>query len=395
MKGVCGLGPFTGEGVRMTVRRSIDVEMYTLAAAYLRSEQKLQEEIADILKVSQPEVSRLLKRAVKKKWLEYPPPVFRCPAEIRDLWERAHARFFSSERLLGGLRAIEPPRASRLQKVWIYHGGAGGHFDRTVLPAVEAVFAQAAVVGVTWGRTVHSLATALREHLPRPLRAENPVRFVPLCGELLREPDDRIEHTSSALAASLHELINGARAAGGVPPSLRGIPAFIPSGFNAAEVKTIRRFMRQFTGYGAVFGTADGNGAVPLAAQADTVLTSVGAVEAERRGIFLSERVRLGELSEAELTAAVVGDIGGLIIPRRKLTPAQARHIAAMNDRWTGIKQPDLERCAEAAAHEDRPGVVLLARDRHRKDMVLRCVELGLVNQLVISRELADELTGV
>ena len=34
----------------MPARRSIDVEMYTLAAAYLRSEQKLQGEIAEILR---------------------------------------------------------------------------------------------------------------------------------------------------------------------------------------------------------------------------------------------------------------------------------------------------------------------------------------------------------
>ncbi len=368
--------------------------MYTLAAAYLRSEKKLQEEIAAILKISQPEVSRLLKRAVKKKWLEYPPPAFRCPAEVRDLWERAHARFFSSERLLARLKESELPGVSRLKKVSIYYGEPGGGFNRTVLPAVEAVFAHAGVLGVTWGRTVRGLVTALREHLRRPLRTENPVRFVPLCGELLQHPDDRIEHSSSALASSLHELINGPGAGAVAPTSLRGIPAFIPPGFSVGEVKTIRRFMRQFAGYGTVFGGECDGDDLPLACQLDTVLTSVGAVEAGQRGIFVDERIRLGELSERELLNSVVGDIGGLIIPRRNLSAAQARRIAAMNERWTGIKQADLERCAEDAADSARPGVVLLAPDRHRKDMVLRCVELGLASQLIISRELADELTA-
>jgi DNA-binding transcriptional regulator LsrR (DeoR family) len=380
--------PGFGRSTPMVARRSIDVEMYTLAAAYLRSEQKLQEEIAEILKISQPEVSRLLQRAVKKNWLDYPAPIFRCPDDIRELWERAHTRFFSSEKLLTRLKASEPLGVSRLKKVSIYYGEAGGQFNRTVLPAVEAVFTHATVMGVTWGRTVHGLVTTLRQHLSGSLRAEKPVRFVPLCGELLQDPDDRIEHSSSALAANLHELINGTRAGGGAPPSLRGIPAFIPSGFNAAEVRTIRRFMRQFTGYGAVFGE---NGQ-SLACQVDTVLTSVGTVEAGRRGIFLSERVRLGELSEDELTEMVVGDLGGLIIPRRNLDPVPSRRIAAMNERWTGIKQHDLERCAEEAARSRRPGVVVLAPDRHRRDMVVRCVELGLINQLIISRELADEL---
>jgi hypothetical protein len=66
-----------------------------------------------------------------------------------------------------------------------------------------------------------------------------------------------------------------------------------------------------------------------------------------------------------------------------------------MNERWTGIKLRDLERCAEEAAHGNRPGVVVLATDRNRKDMVLRCVEMGLINQLIISRELADELAAI
>jgi hypothetical protein len=376
----------------MTARRSIDVEMYTLAAAYLRSERKLQEDIAEILKISQPEVSRLLKRAVRKGWLDYPPPVFRCPGEIRDLWERAHARFFSSEMLLARLKASEPTGVSRLKKVSIYYGEAGGQFNRTVLPAVEAVLAHATVMGVTWGRTVHGLVTTLRANLQRPLRTDDPIHFVPLCGELLQDPDDRIEHSSSALAASLHELINGTPAGGAATPSLRGIPAFIPSSFSAQEVKTIRRFMRQFSGYGAVFGGNGSHDGEALVGRVDTILSSLGTVEGGRRGIFVAERVRLGELSEAELMDMVVGDLGGLIIPRRHLSPTQARRVSAMNERWTGIKQHDLERCAEEAAHTKHPGVVVLGPDPLRRDMVVRCVELGLINQLIISRELADAL---
>jgi DNA-binding transcriptional regulator LsrR (DeoR family) len=382
--------------MHMPARRSIDVEMYTLAAAFLRSEQKLQGEIAEILKISQPEVSRMLRRAEDKHWLDYPPPTFRCPDEIRELWERAHARFFSSEKLLARLKAFEPADRARLKRISVFHGDADGGFNRSVLPAVEAILEQTSVMGLTWGRTVHGLVATLRDHLQGPLRQHNPVRFVPLCGEPLKDVDDRIEQSSTALAASLHELVNGMKAGGGWLPSLRGIPAFIPSGFNGAEVKTIRRFMRQFAGYGAVFGEQEPAGnATPLANQVDTVLTSVGVVKAKWRGIFLSERVQLGEISEEELETWAIGDIGGLIVPQRKLTTPQARRIAAMNERWTGIKLHDLERCAEQAAHGKRPGVVVLATDRNRKDMVLRCVEMGLINQLIISRELADELAAV
>jgi DNA-binding transcriptional regulator LsrR (DeoR family) len=375
----------------MKTRTSLDVDMFALAAAYLRSENKLQEEIAEILKISQPEVSRLLKRAVKKKWLDYPAPHFNCTDEIREVWERAHARFFSSEKLLERLRAVEPAGAARLKKVSIFHAGSDGHFNRTVLPVMELIFAQASIVGVTWGRTVNGLVNVLRGHLPGPLRANHPIQFVPLCGEPLKDLNDHLEHSSSALAVNLHEIINGGRDA--PSPSLLGIPASIPSSFRPAEVKTIQRFMRVFCGYAAIFGDHD---VTPddqaLVHRLDTVLTSVGIVNPKGRGIFLTERVKLGEITEEELMQYVVGDLGGLIIPKGDLGPAASRRIETMNERWTGISLEELRRCADAAAQGPQPGVVVLATNKNRCEMVMRCIELGLINQLVINRDLAAEL---
>ena len=104
-----------------------------------------------------------------------------------------------------------------------------------MLPAAEAVFAHAGVMGVTWGRTVHGLVKTLRESLQRPLRPDHPIQFVPLCGELLQDPDDRIEPTmwieiSRAIAkrpyerhATANELATALRAAiGETDGSLEG-----------------------------------------------------------------------------------------------------------------------------------------------------------------------------
>jgi DNA-binding transcriptional regulator LsrR (DeoR family) len=168
--------------------------------------------------------------------------------------------------------------------------------------------------------------------------------------------------------------------------------------FKQSEVKTLWRFIRLVAGYGEVFGEDKrkaGARPAPLVNRLDAILTSVGVVHARRRGIFLNERVDLGDISEQDLTGLVVGDIGGIIIPRRDLTPLQARRIRMMNDRWTGIKQQHLEQCAQDSLRSGKPGVILLASTKSRAEMVQRCVELGLANELIIDQELADELKGL
>jgi DNA-binding transcriptional regulator LsrR (DeoR family) len=379
----------------MSTKTALDQELLALAAAYLRGQGKRQKDIAKNLKISQPEVSRLLKHALKKKWLAYPAPLFTCPDDKKELWQRSRERFFSSEKLLTKLQAHEPKDTPRLRKIAIYHGGPDGQFDRTVLPAMSAVLDRVRVLGVTWGRTICNLLNVLREHLPGPVRTDDPIRVVPLCGEPLKDLESRLEHSSSALAVALNEILNGATEK--PPPSLHGIPAFIPFSFNEEEAETIRRFIRQFTGYGVVFG---GNrtgrkrtDAPHLADEVDAVLTSVGVVvNPKGRGIFLKERIKLGEITEAQMTETVIGDLGGILIPQRHVTNGQRKRIDDMNARWTGIKLDGLRRCGARAADGARPGVVVVATDKHRADMVLRCIELGLINQLVVSRELADEL---
>jgi DNA-binding transcriptional regulator LsrR (DeoR family) len=56
-----------------------DIEVNVMAAALLRSQGLHQKEIAAQIGISQPEVSRLLRRAEEKKWLLPRPPQFHCP----------------------------------------------------------------------------------------------------------------------------------------------------------------------------------------------------------------------------------------------------------------------------------------------------------------------------
>lgn len=376
-------------------RQDYEMDMLAMAAAKLSSEGLSQRRIAKELGCTYVDVNRFLERAKIKGWLRVVAPEFMVPDRDKGLWEQVYARFFAGTDLLSKLQQHEARETPRLKKIWIFHGGQDTHFDRTVMPAIEEIFAQASVVGVTWGRRVAGLVDFLRAHLSAPMRKppQPKLEFIPLCGEPIKQEEVHLEDSSTALAASLNDIINSDKKK--VPPSLRGIPAIIPANFNQDEVKTIQKFMRQFVGYSAIFNHENhkpGKKGQPLYARIDTILTSVGVALAEDRGHFLRERVLLGDLTEDALTELVVGDLGGIIVPKRNLRDSQNEKIARLNDRWTGIKPSFVAKFAGKAANSAMPGVVVLATQPNRRDMVLRCIELGYINQLILSREMAQAL---
>jgi hypothetical protein len=69
-----------------------------------------------------------------------------------------------------------------------------------------------------------------------------------------------------------------------------------------------------------------------------------------------------------------------------------------MNDRWTGMRIDHLRQCAMTARREgfqaEKPGVLMLATGARRRNIVLRCVELGLVSELIIDQDLNHALTA-
>jgi DNA-binding transcriptional regulator LsrR (DeoR family) len=370
-----------------------DEDLYILAAAYLCSNNKFQKEIAAHLDISQPEVSRLLKKARTLGWLKTTP---RLDSPDPDLLDKMRMRFFSSEKLRRRLRELQPRGVGTLRKISIFPSDQG-RFSRAGARAVEDALQRATIAGVTWGRTIRELVAELRAHCDRPLRKGNPLQLVPLCGEPLKDRQDPVKCSSSALAAELDELINGNKPS--TCPSLAGVPAFIPKGFSRSQIRTIRHFICRVAGYGSVFGEDDraaGAGRpLPLVHRVDTVITSLGVAGHESRGIFLMERVEFEEITEEQLIESVVGDIGGIIIARRDASEAQKERIRDMNQRWLGIQQDHLLACARKASDNDRPGVIVLAIGRAKAEMVRRIVELSLVNELIIDRELADELEGL
>jgi DNA-binding transcriptional regulator LsrR (DeoR family) len=377
----------------MPARKSIDRSVLIAAIAYEKCLGKTQKQISEALGISQSEVSRMLTPAQDMGWIGAPNFKIVDP----DTWKRAEDQFYSTVALCKALRRQFGEPGERLHRISWLHTGQGGRIDAGSVGIFQTLLSEAGSVGVTWGRTISRVADALGQLLiNRPGRdRSNRIIFVPLCGEPLAGGDPG-SHSSSVLALRLTQIFN----AGDMEaPSIAGVPAFIPLKVGRLEeVAPIRHLISLVRGHAKIFGIPGGSGgdAPPLVDDLDAILTSVGRVDPVRRGIFLTERIQVGDISEAQLMRSVAGDIGGVIIPNSGIGADDAHRIAEMNSNWTGAHDEHLRRCADAAYRagfiRKRPGVILLALGANRVKVVLRCVELGLVNELVIDAELADAL---
>src|SRR5271165_1566627 len=386
----------------MRSKPAVDREVFVAAAAKLRSVGTPQRNIAEQLDVSQGEVSRLLEDARRTGWLAENPEFKKADDAV---WNLAEQYFFSAARTLDRLRATfeRTDGGKLLNRATLIDVLPGGSIAPASARIVAALLGQAHLVGVTWGNTLSGLVDALGKLVEAPRRrgATHQVQFVPLCGEPLRDPGDPSNHSSSVLALRLTSAFNPGYRADRTTPSIAGVQAFIPLEFRkGAEVETIRRFISRVRGYTHVFGAADQQAAngPPLANRLDAILTSVGTVEGRHRGIFLNERIASGDISELDLERTSVGDVGGVIIPAAGISRAEEDRIKAMNDRWTGVRLEHLRHCAETAMTAgftpEKPGVLMLAVGARRRKIMLRCIELGLVNELIIDRELDHALAA-
>jgi DNA-binding transcriptional regulator LsrR (DeoR family) len=379
----------------MPAKKSPDHSLLIAAVAFEKSQGKYQQAIADALGISQPEVSRLLAEATSEGWLGRPS----FTVVNVDTWQQAEDRFYSTAVLCADLRRRFGRQGQRLHRISLLHTGQDGRIDARAVGILTTLLGEAGTVGVTWGRTISRVVDALHARVAdMPVRDKaGKVTFVPLCGEPLADGDP-VSHSSSVLAMRLTEIFNAGNAATSAP-SIAGVPAFIPLKVGKLkEETTIRHLISLVRGHARVFGIPDGpRGEVPpLVENLDAILTSVGRVDPDRRGIFLKERSQIGDISEAQMMRSVAGDMGGVIIPNPRIDADDERRITEMNDNWTGVRAEHLRKCADAAHgagfNRKRPGVILLALGAHRLKVVLRCIELGLVNELVIDKELADEL---
>jgi len=346
-------------------------------AALLASRGKKQTEIATALGVSGATVHRLLGRACEAGILEPRAPLLKLPSRILA---RLESELVIREALLGELK---PLSGDTLQQLKIFDtrnrdvphlpAAAAGHIVDHILPTARNV-------AVTWGQTIRELVSAICDRAQgRPdLRARG-LEFLQGCGD----PDAAVEdhsQRSASLVAMLNNVINGKQ----ISRYTFSMSASIPSRFSDEEVRTIRKFIRGIGGYSSLFDERQ-----RLKVRVDTLITSCGNGQLDADP-WLAECAKVAGSKGRELEALVLGNIGGYWLPDKGLHAEQRALLKRINDCWNGIVAEDM-----AVIAKRRPGVVLVAAQAHKAEIVLHLVKEQYVSVLLISDVLAEEIEKI
>jgi DNA-binding transcriptional regulator LsrR (DeoR family) len=274
---------------------------------------------------------------------------------------------------------VPTPGASEDDALDKFAAGAAAFLIKKVLPRVNNL-------GLSWGstleRTVHWISQSVR-----PGTVERKVDFYPVTGEPAQVMK-RAEESASLLAAHLDEVVNGASfhaySLAGVSAAFPG--AMLKGGNKAVESKkkVIVEYYRSVSSYGDIF---DRGG---LLDRSDCLLTGVGTTA------LLHDPQLAIDKSEARsrlIQRATVGNIAGLFLVRPGASESDRARVEALNALWTGLTLEHLSNCAERARQSGLPGVVVVSKGA-KAETVAQIVREGLVNSLIIDRELAVQLAG-
>jgi DNA-binding transcriptional regulator LsrR (DeoR family) len=384
----------------MSTDPSSDKDDDALAVAQLRAQGHSQKDIARRLDVAEAEVSRLKKRAKQMGALV---DICVLSDSIRgdaEKMRRIKARIAPGE-LTETLKTLAIRNARKVfPDVRVFPNEEEGTSDREWERRLVAFSRAAAgyvrdlvlgskgITGVSWGNAAAETVKALGD-IPVPPKHGREIQFLPLCGEPLEGSPTRF--SSSSLAAQLDHIFNRR-----LDHSLSlPVPAFIPKDFTTREVAVVRRLLGRFGGYSKVFG---GNGSAshngePLINQIDTILTSVGHPDITFRFGPDDQFLKSLGFKREEVSSILIGDIGGVPLPRPHLDASRRSVLHEIRQRWTGIREEHLRACAEKASGSC--GTIVVAIGANKAETVCECVRRGLVNHLVIDQELADELESL
>jgi DNA-binding transcriptional regulator LsrR (DeoR family) len=88
----------------------------------------------------------------------------------------------------------------------------------------------------------------------------------------------------------------------------------------------------------------------------------------------------------------VVGDIAGVVFRKEKIDKKQKDIFKKLKKRWTGIEYKHLEKCAQNALANSKPGVIVVASGEEKAQSIYYGIKNGLINKLFIDEKLANKL---
>jgi DNA-binding transcriptional regulator LsrR (DeoR family) len=372
------------------------IRIEKLAAAYLAGQGKNQSDIAAVLGISQASVSRMLRDTKDKYWRERFEFI---RDDVDDATLQTVLQRIGENKLADALCATVRRRSggSRRGPILSVFSGGGrtlkieermAEFARNAAPCVQRILVRAGTCGLTWGGMLWQLINALRSLQMRAPWTNKNIDCVPLTGEPLGSTPTSF--SSSSLATDLGRAANGD---GYHARSIAMVPAFIPEGFTAAQLRGVWKLIGLVPSYKEIFGArglSRGGKMQRISEHLDMILTSVGPAN-QVFGFGSSRLFETGRVSIERLQSLILGEMGGVCFPRPDLTAAEKRELRSVEVRWTGLNRATLEACSlGAAADPAKPGVVVVCGGAPRAQFVYEA--LDVINHLVIDEVLAAEL---
>jgi DNA-binding transcriptional regulator LsrR (DeoR family) len=372
-------------------------EQRIIEAAYLYGHQRLQQaDIAKHFRCSQSQVSRMLKQASAKGWLKTEIRFVEdgIPIEIR---EKLH-RLLEPEDLLKGLEKVAKDNKVGVPRLRVFDSGSEAtdredytlrleKFSRVAARRIEDILRHATTIGITWGETLHYLINGLASVSPFPRQGFSSKVIAPLCGEV-RSVGYPIDYSSTTLANHLQQVMNIDRDAEQL--SLTGVPAFISRWFPESKKDVLKEYVQETASYRRIFEGDDA-----LAGRLDVILTSIGSAESSFASKSNAEILKAGKIEVEDLERVLIGDLGGVLIPKPELESEDRDLVKELNEMWTGIKLQDLKRIAKVASTSDGGGIVVVAIGKQKAAVLYETIRLGLVNEALIDQDLANKLRRI
>lgn len=404
-------------------------DLYVVATALHTSHGYTQKQIAAHLGISQPHVSNLLKTAKARKYLGEHPP-FNPEAEglTEEIINQAKSLFVSDEPLAEKLKKLQKrPVAFGLA---VFPSGRE-EFARGAAHYVAELLGQSGrLIGVGYGRTLERLVKEIGVATRGDRRRFADQLCVPVSGSPLNLLNQREEiYTSSLLSTQLQKSLTG-KALSNLP-SLTGVPAYIarrysleddragPDGHVGRDISLqngehlkLKEVGRLAPGYRQIFGGDENDTSPPFVQRIDTLLTGLGIVAPRddingpfTTGAFIRERIEAEQSADVTVEALrplIHGDLGGVLVRRDHIREGSDgwRLIEDLNRGWIGFRMQHLVQIAARAKKGGPPGVIVAtvvhpsseALIAARAAMIKEITAQGLVNHLIISKDIADAL---
>jgi len=395
-------------------------------------------QLAELVKVSRTTLDRRIARAMRKGWIandwifkEKPDGLFEVLAELEDADLKQHLTEKYGKINLPKL-TIVPGWPAEFANIKSGKKGAEDTEDiddinmRLVAHIAAKVFRdqlpRMKVIGLSYGRTLYQMIDVL-EYFSSSVRSklaegqsDAKRTIVTIFGALSFSFKDKrhgewLENSASHLTNRLAGILGTHMCKRQFLES----PVYVPPAFldqfdgkktgsteiseiskklNEAEALQIAKaFVEAVPTYHDVFG----RGHESAIKQLDTVITSVGDLDTGFGSVPKDEPAPLLREGEREkLCDEAVGDIAGCYVTKDGTTGEPGSTIAEVNNRIFGLTIEDLERIAQRAVNEDKPGVIVIASSKKKARVISALLnrqrQRKVISELIISGDLAEEL---